>query len=577
MAKKITGDTELTDMEGTTVDSGSETTSTDTSSEELLLQSSKKVGGGKPGDDGGGSDGGSGDDPEPNWSPYHGVAEGNMPTSQFVAHGDDCNVNIVAKDNGDGTVTFHFSIDFPDGQTGDLRGVFLDFPGADDGETSTFPDGLKVVSGSFVAKGLPPQANGAKNVDEDGNTLITDDPSFVSDEENVLSVGQGEDGANIHGDFMGDAESPNDPFDFGVAIGTQGIAKDDVQEVWFTVMADDDLHLSSFSNVEFGFRVNSVGAIDDPEGREDSKKILEINRPPELEKPDVKWVTEPMEGSGMGDYAPIIDGNLLENSSDPDTAIENLFIVSVSGVMDGGAGDLDMMANGYIVVMDSEGLGTLTVKTMSIDMPMDPEDFSGYYEYDLDEAAANHLPAGAEVMVNFEWSASDGMTEVASGTDKGLMITIHGANDQFDLVPNVEIHLTDIMNTPEQQGQGTQDQWGVGNILEGIEDPDDGDMVYIIKADGQLPDDYGNFTMTTDSGALTVIINQDGTYTWEIKGDLADPLGPHDFEGIWKKLTISDRPADHYPEKPEDAAKMQDVDFHIKLKGTNDGFDEVPD
>ncbi|MEN8236480.1 MAG: hypothetical protein ABFQ95_02910, partial [Pseudomonadota bacterium] len=38
----------------------------------------------------------------------------------------------------------------------------------------------------------------------------------------------------------------------------------------------------------------------------------------------------------------------------------------------------------------------------------------------------------------------------------------------------------------------------------------------------------------------------------------------------WKKLVVSDRPADHYPEKPEDVAKTQEVDFHIKLEGTND-------
>lgn len=68
-------------------------------------------------------------------------------------------------------------------------------------------------------------------------------------------------------------------FDAGIAFGTPGIGKDDIQTTTFTLSSDgEDLTLSDIEGARFGVRYTSVGEEDGP--REDSLKIVDVNDAP---------------------------------------------------------------------------------------------------------------------------------------------------------------------------------------------------------------------------------------------------------------------------------------------------------
>ncbi len=158
MAKKITGDTDITTLDPLMSEDESSATNNDS---DILLDPLKSgssntgdgdiingdILNGGSGDNLNGSSGdnlsessGSSSETTTTTTALNGVSIGHMPTSECLIGLGEEKVRVIAKDNGDGTLTFHISLD---NFIGDLRGIFLDFL---DGK---FIEGLQVVSGSF--------------------------------------------------------------------------------------------------------------------------------------------------------------------------------------------------------------------------------------------------------------------------------------------------------------------------------------------------------------------------------------------------------------------------------------------
>jgi hypothetical protein len=136
--------------------------------------------------------------------------------------GSDTAVDVVLTEEGGDIV---FTLNVTKG-IGDIRGVFFDV--ADD----SLLDGLH-ATGEFVTK-----------LETGG----------------VISLGHGN---NLRGDG-----SPC-PCDVGVALGTPGIGKDDIQSTSFVLSHDDvALTLDQFTEQLIGIRVTSVGNLDDDKDKD---------------------------------------------------------------------------------------------------------------------------------------------------------------------------------------------------------------------------------------------------------------------------------------------------------------------
>lgn len=77
-----------------------------------------------------------------------------------------------------------------------------------------------------------------------------------------------------------------DAFDFGVAFGTAGIGKDDIQSTSFTLRSSGGaLDLDDFAGVDFGVRFTSVG---DPDGARDGSLKLVGTSPDVVAEPPIE-------------------------------------------------------------------------------------------------------------------------------------------------------------------------------------------------------------------------------------------------------------------------------------------------
>jgi hypothetical protein len=128
--------------------------------------------------------------------------------------GDDARVRVLLDDAG-GDITVTLTV--LDG-IADLRGFFLDI-----GDFSLL-DGLEVRGDDVTG--------------------------FDLDDDDVINLKHG---VNLNG-----GGSPC-PCDLGIAIGTPGIGKDDLQETTFVLDADADLVLDDFAGELLGVRLTSVG------------------------------------------------------------------------------------------------------------------------------------------------------------------------------------------------------------------------------------------------------------------------------------------------------------------------------
>ena len=142
----------------------------------------------------------------------------------------------------------------PDGKfyLGDLRAFYLDFANPESFSISNF--------------------KGYAGYDATGTPVATSPTATAYGSESISSLGSTD--TNMNGADGG-------KFDAGIAIGTQGIKKDDIGSVTFTVVGDSNLTLADFLNAAFGVRVTSVGldanmdgdVSDRGESRELSSKI----------------------------------------------------------------------------------------------------------------------------------------------------------------------------------------------------------------------------------------------------------------------------------------------------------------
>jgi hypothetical protein len=144
-------------------------------------------------------------------------------------------VQVTATENG-GNIDFTVDVLDSSTLTGDLRGLFFHFNELKLGS-------LQVTGGDGLITGSQIKANG------------------------VINLGNGD---NMNG--------AANPFDVGIAFGTQGIGKgDDLSgPVHFTLDATQDLTLDDFAHLQFGARVTSIGDPATPNHRNDSEKIVAI-------------------------------------------------------------------------------------------------------------------------------------------------------------------------------------------------------------------------------------------------------------------------------------------------------------
>lgn len=147
------------------------------------------------------------------------VIEGEIDTIIFVEEGDF---------DGDGFTDLRITatVDTSDGTTADLRGLFWDVGDDDASGWSVWPGGSADVTGNAFGQN------------------------------NVKDLGKG---ANMNGS----ATNKGRGFDAGVAFGTPGAGKDDIQSTSFVLTGDgEDLTLDDIGGMRFGVRLTSFGEID---------------------------------------------------------------------------------------------------------------------------------------------------------------------------------------------------------------------------------------------------------------------------------------------------------------------------
>ncbi len=212
---------------------------------------------------------------------------------KFVIPGNGSapDVEVYAEEGAGGTLNFTVTVLATPGLTADLRGLFFDV--ADDSKLA----------------GLGHGGSGGK---------VTD-----FDTVNVIDLGNG---ANMHGAAQ--------PFDVGLEFGTQGIGKDDIQTVSFTLSnAAGDLTLDDIAQVEFGARLTSVGGLGGK--RADSAKLTTI-APAAPDANDDSYTIFEDGQSGLDDPSKVSEGvrfAVLNNDTDADG--DTLTVTSVEGALNG--------------------------------------------------------------------------------------------------------------------------------------------------------------------------------------------------------------------------------------------------
>ncbi|PWK56927.1 hypothetical protein [Silicimonas algicola] len=186
-----------------------------------------------------------------------------MTSMEFLIEGG-VNVRVTVTEI-DGNLEFNVHVLQPGeegytGQIGEINGLFFDLS-AD-------------VSG-FV---------GMSSTDEDGGSLFT-----VVDEGSVSNLGGG---ININGEVLKEFGA----FDVGVLLDPTGLGNGDLQDITFTLDADDPLTLADVALQDFAVRLTSVG---DPDGSRSGSLKLGTTAP---EEPDdeIEDPTDGGEGGGDG-------------------------------------------------------------------------------------------------------------------------------------------------------------------------------------------------------------------------------------------------------------------------------------
>ena len=168
-------------------------------------------------------------------------------------------VQVTICENGDGTVTIRLTqVGGTMAYLGDLRGFFMDLAHeALLGSLSVTSSTMTLADGTFVTT-TPLQS------------------TWTSGDDSVSTAGTSSN--NMNG-LLGSDRG----FDFGIAIGTEGVGAkgDDVRAFEFTLdSSSGDLSLADFANVNFGVRITSVGLDTNGDGiidttRNGSVKMLE--------------------------------------------------------------------------------------------------------------------------------------------------------------------------------------------------------------------------------------------------------------------------------------------------------------
>lgn len=176
-----------------------------------------------------------------------------------------------------------------DGLIGDLRGLFFDFNDDD-----------KLIGLAYS-----------------GTSLITD---FATG--NVIDLGNG---ANMNGVAS---------FDVGIELGTQGIGKDDIQTVTFTLSnASDNLTLDDIANTAFGVRMTGVGPTSGTRSGDAKLTTIAPAAPDAMD--DSPGIFEDGQ-SGLGDPSLVPEGVLFQVlANDTDADGDTLTITDAFGASNG--------------------------------------------------------------------------------------------------------------------------------------------------------------------------------------------------------------------------------------------------
>lgn len=198
-------------------------------------------------------------------------------------------VVVTVTENG-GKLDFSLALSGPAGTTADMRGLFFDL--ADDSKLA----GLK----------------------HSANALITD-----FDTVNVIDLGNG---ANMNGEASS--------FDAGLEFGTQGIAKDDIKQMTFTLSnTANNLTLDDIAHMDFGVRLTNVGAVGGP--RNDIAKLTLV-APAAPDARDDSYSMFEDGQAGLNSPADTPKGLLMQVlGNDTDADGQKLTITHIEGVQHG--------------------------------------------------------------------------------------------------------------------------------------------------------------------------------------------------------------------------------------------------
>jgi hypothetical protein len=258
---------------------------------------------------------------------------------------------ITLEEQADGTVKM--SVHIEGSVLGDLRGIFFDV--ADESLIGS----IQATSGSSVS-------------------------SLTQGNDSVRDLGNG---ANMNGLLGSDGG-----YDVGIAIGSAGIGKDDIQS-FSTVLSSTSRHLTldDFANADFGVRTTSVGTAGHRGG---SSKLLETTTPPIQANDDSAQVFEDQTANGQ----------LLDNDLNGGSA----FLTGWSG------GDLGE----DVTLANAEG-ATLRV------------DANG--QYLVDATQADRLNAEDVLIYNFTYDARNQSGSTSWSTDTAnFRVVVRGVNDAPD-------------------------------------------------------------------------------------------------------------------------------------------------
>src|SRR4051794_14455894 len=162
-------------------------------------------------------------------------------------------VSVAIIDLGGGKFTFTITQDCSKGNlVGDLRGFYIDWKAFNPIANPTISN-LSYGGALGTYTGLTAGQTQAFVQEDVGKTTTNNDVSQVGNQTDTNM--NGADGTKILTQLTGDAG-----FDMGMAFGTSGVGKDDVQNVSFTLnFGSSTPNLSDFASAAYGFRFMSVG------------------------------------------------------------------------------------------------------------------------------------------------------------------------------------------------------------------------------------------------------------------------------------------------------------------------------